>query len=336
MRRTLTMRSFWSDPYLWVHLAGLASVPLWLELCLLGLAVGDPIFPSWLELFLVGTIGTAPIVWMQWQRPFNIFSLLILALKPEQLTENQRKLLTLFQAQRNRYLAVGVAIVSLFLLRQIYYIAPIAAAITPFGSAGRFLGLLIASIAFLGANLFLQVPAAVLSVLLNSESVFATTLPYPTDQIGSNFTFLGFPVNQVLPPLVPDTNLQGETVAATSTPFTPKATSGKVNPVGSPSERESENLAEDLWFSEDAESPSPEDQQDSPATAPTPTEVVPEPDGKADAQSTEITSEAVTTEEETVSFSIGNSTSQDTSETNLSDMPSEEAPSADSDPMNSL
>ena len=77
------MRSFWSDPYLWVHLAGLAAVPIFLEICLIGFAVGDPLLPGWLELLLVAAIGSAPILWMQWQRPFYIFSLVGVALQPE-------------------------------------------------------------------------------------------------------------------------------------------------------------------------------------------------------------------------------------------------------------
>lgn len=310
MRRTLTMRSFWFDPYLWVHLAGLATVPLWLEICLLGLAVGDPILPSWLELFLVGTIGVAPILWMQWQRPFNIFSLLVLALKPENLTEDQRRLLTLFQAQRNRFLAVGAAIVALFILRQIYYIAPVATATTPFGSSGRLVGLLIAAIAFLGANLFLQVPVAVLSVLGTSESVFAATLPYPTDQIGPSFTFLGFPVNQVLPPLTIDKTPKAATVSTSPAPNSIATEAISTHP-------DAVDLAEDPWFGAEDAVGSPNDTVTLTETVTPPemaseaTEVPPQPDEKLNTESIEIASEEVTTKEEI-------------------------APSADSDPTNSL
>lgn len=195
------MRSFWSDPYLWIHLAGIATLPIWLELCLLGLAVGDPLLPVWLEILLVGIAGIAPILWMQWQRPFYIFSLVAVALKPEQLTEDQRRLLTLFKSQRNRILAVIIAGVLLVVLQKLYYAAAIAAAIAPFGNA-RLLGLLLAAIAFLGANLFLQVPVSVASVMLTGEVPFAATPPYAIDQIRPNFSLLGFPVNQILPPVV--------------------------------------------------------------------------------------------------------------------------------------
>jgi hypothetical protein len=46
------MQPWRSDPYLWVHLAGLATVPLWIDLCLLGLAVGNPALPG-LELAVI-------------------------------------------------------------------------------------------------------------------------------------------------------------------------------------------------------------------------------------------------------------------------------------------
>jgi len=52
------MRSFWTEPFLWIHLAGIAALPLALELVWLGLAVGDPILPVWLELVLVIATGT--------------------------------------------------------------------------------------------------------------------------------------------------------------------------------------------------------------------------------------------------------------------------------------
>ena len=104
------MRSFWSDPYLWIHLAGVAALPIFLEVCFLGLAVGDPVLPLGLELLLVAAVGIAPVVWMQWQRPFYIFSLMAIALKPEQLTVDRRKLLRLFKAPANRGLTVGVPV----------------------------------------------------------------------------------------------------------------------------------------------------------------------------------------------------------------------------------
>ncbi|NJP09429.1 MAG: low-complexity tail membrane protein [Leptolyngbyaceae cyanobacterium RU_5_1] len=198
------MRSFWSDPYLWIHLAGLAALPIWLELCVLGLAVGDPVLPVWLELLLISVVGIVPVLRMQWRRPFYIFSLVAVALKPEQLTDDQRRLLTLFKSQRNRVLAIAAALLLFIALRQLYDAAPIAAAAVPFSSSSRWLGLLVAAIAFLGSNLFLQVPVSVLSIMLTSETTFAATPPYATDQIRQDFTLLGLPVHQILPPVIPE------------------------------------------------------------------------------------------------------------------------------------
>jgi hypothetical protein len=198
------MRSFWSDPYLWVHLAGLAAVPIFLELCMVGFATGVPLLPAWLELLLVGAIGIAPVLWMQWQRPFYIFSLLMVALKPEQLTEDQRRLLTLFRSQRNRILAALVPVILFILLNQVYYAAPIAAEVVPFSEGWRLLGVGLAAIGFLACNLFFQVPVAVAGVMLNSETAFATTTPYSVEQVRQQFTLLGFPLNRLLPPLIAD------------------------------------------------------------------------------------------------------------------------------------
>jgi hypothetical protein len=196
------MRSYWSDPYLWIHLAGLAAVPLFLEVVAIGFAVGDPILPVWLELLLVSAIGIAPILWMQWQKPFYIFSLIGVALKPEQLTEDQRRLLTLFKSERNRILAAIVPVVLVFVLYQVYRVAAIAAPVAPLPSAWRLLGLLLAAVAFLGCNLFTQVPVSVASVMLHSEGSFAAAPPFLQPQIRQSFSLFGLPVNQIVPPLI--------------------------------------------------------------------------------------------------------------------------------------
>jgi hypothetical protein len=201
------MRSFWSDPYLWIHLAGFAAVPIFLNLCLIGFAMSNPVLPTGLELLLVAIAGIAPILWMQWQRPFYIFSLPGLVLKPTELTEAQRKLLTLFKAQRNRVIAVVIAIALIFVLQWLYNSAAIAAEVAPFSHQNRFLGLLLAAIGFLGVNLFTQVPASVLSVLLTREPVLTATPDYPIGQIQQNFSLLGLQLGQVLPPIQPEAKL---------------------------------------------------------------------------------------------------------------------------------
>lgn len=196
------MRSFWSDPYLWVHLAGFAAFPLFLEGCLVGFAMGDPVFPIWLELLFVGVVGGIPILWMQWQRPFYIFSLVAVSLKPAALTDDQRRLLTLFKLPRNRVLATLASIALLLVLQKVYTIAPIAASSSLLPTS-HWLGLLIAAVAFFACNLFVQVPLSVASVMLSSESTVTAVSPYPLEQIRPNFTLIGLQLNQILPPVVP-------------------------------------------------------------------------------------------------------------------------------------
>ena len=201
------MRAFWLDPYLWIHLAGLAALPIFLELCLLGLAIGDPILPVWLELLLVAVVGIAPVLWMQWQRPFYIFSIVAVALKPEQLTEDQRRLLTLFKSQRNRLTAGVVTVGLLLLVRWMYGAAAIASEVAPALPGGRATGLLLAAVAFLGSNLFLQVPVSVAGVMLTGQSDFAKLAPYAPDQIRQSFTSIGLQIRQILPPIMTESPL---------------------------------------------------------------------------------------------------------------------------------
>jgi len=218
------MRLLWSEPYLWLHLAGLAAVPLCLEACLLGLAAGDPVLPVWLELLLLLLIGIGPILWMQLQRPFYIFSLLAVALPPEQLSENQRRILCRFRDRTAQAWAIVTAIAAAVILIQLYRLAPIAAEVTPFGPGGRLLGLIVAGLAFLASHLFLQVPVSVLRILLYRDAQFLATEPYPLEQIRSGFTIPGIQVNQILPPLAPETEIPAApAVPSTVTPTTASA-----------------------------------------------------------------------------------------------------------------
>lgn len=193
------MRSFWSEPFFWIHLAGLAVLPITLGLCLIGLAVGDPVLPIAVELLLVAAIGILPILWMQWFRPFYIFSVGAIALKPERLTLVQRRMLSLFKCRKHQVLALGTSIVLAGILWQLYQMAPVAAKVVAFLGQWRLLGLAIAAIAFLASNLFLQVPVSVVQVMLRSKASLDTTEPYPLEQVCCSFTIPGFQVNQILP-----------------------------------------------------------------------------------------------------------------------------------------
>lgn len=196
------MRSFWSDPYLWIHAAGVVAVPLFLEGCLLGFAVGSPVLPVWLELFLVAIAGIAPILWMQWVRPFYIFSILVIALRPEKLTPVQQRILACFKKPQNKVVAAILAVLLTLVLWQLYRISPLVAPVAPFPPQWRVAGLLLAAVAFLGSNLFLQVSVSGLGVLLTPETEATTTQPYSLEKIRQDFTILGWQVNRILPAVV--------------------------------------------------------------------------------------------------------------------------------------
>lgn len=195
------MRSFRSDPYLWIHAAGIAVLPLFLGVCLLGLAVGAPVLPVWLEVFLVAIAGIAPVLWMQWARPFYIFSILVVAIRPQMLTPVQQRILARFKTPLHKGLALTVPVFLAVILWQLYRIAPLAASVAPFPPQWRLAGLLLAAVAFLGSNLFLQVPLSVLGVLLASDADLTGTQPYELEKIPQDFTILGRQVNQILPPM---------------------------------------------------------------------------------------------------------------------------------------
>jgi hypothetical protein len=141
---------------------------------------------------------------MQLTRPFDIFSLLVLAMKPEHLTEPQRRLLSLFRSKTNKILTVIAAIFMLWVLWQIYRVAPVAAAVAPLAPRWRIIGLLWAGLAFLASHLFLQVPLSVVQVLLTSEAEFAATDPYPVEKISQAFTMPSIRVNKILPLAEPE------------------------------------------------------------------------------------------------------------------------------------
>jgi hypothetical protein len=193
------MATFRQDPYLWLHLAGAATLPLWFALVLLGLGVGYPTHPT-LELGVIIVAGVLPALWMQVKQPFYIFSLLLLTLKPASLTPTQRRLLALFHRWWHRAFALLVPVPLVWLLVQLYPLSPLAAAITPFEPWGRLAGLAIATLSFGLANLFLQVPVAVLLVLATPSDRFQTVDPYALEAIATDFTlFPSLKLGRLLP-----------------------------------------------------------------------------------------------------------------------------------------
>ena len=196
------MHSFRSEPILWIHVAGLATLPVFLMLCLFFLSVGEPFLPVWMELCLVAAIGILPLLWMQLRRPFYIFALLGIALKPENLTERQRKILCLINTKLNRILALVAAVLSVWVLWQLYQIAPLVANSAKFLPQWRSVALVLAGLAFLGSNLFLQIPVSVMRVLVTNDTEFAGIEPLSLEKIKQNFTILGVRVNQIVPRLL--------------------------------------------------------------------------------------------------------------------------------------
>ncbi|YAF93815.1 MAG: low-complexity tail membrane protein [Nodularia sp. CChRGM 3473] len=197
------MTSFRSEPILWIHVAGLVMLPLFLLLCLLFLSVGEPLLPVWVELLLVASIGVIPLLWMQLHRPFYIFAILGVALKPENLTEQQRKILCLINTKLNRFLALVAAILLVGVLWQLYQVVPQVERLASFLPQWRSLGLLLAALAFFASNLFLQIPVSLARVLVTNDTEFAAIEPLSLEKIKQDFTILGVRVNQIVPQLFP-------------------------------------------------------------------------------------------------------------------------------------
>lgn len=192
------MSSIRSEPFLWIHLAGIALFPALLELVWLGLAIGKPLPFSWLEFMLIAAVGTLPVLWMQLTRPFDIFSIAIVSLRPECLTERQRQILARFKTGRLRWSSAIAAILMLVILWLLFRLSPLAIGVASWFPQWRILGLAIATVAFLASNLFLQVPISVLSILSSDKSQILQTNPYPVEKIIRDFTVPGFKVDKIL------------------------------------------------------------------------------------------------------------------------------------------
>jgi hypothetical protein len=186
-----------SEPFLWIHLAGVALFPGLLGITWVGLAIGDS-FPYVLELPWLVAIAIVPILLMQLTRPFDIFSVLLFSLKPECLSEEQRKILSLFKTFPQKLLSIIAAVIMMLMLWLLYRLSPLAIGTIDFLPQWRILGLAIATLAFLGSNLFLQVPLSALQVLLTKQADFIKVEPYPLEKIARSFTIPGIKVNKIL------------------------------------------------------------------------------------------------------------------------------------------
>ncbi|MGB5636914.1 MAG: low-complexity tail membrane protein [Waterburya sp.] len=190
------MKTFRSETFLWIHLAGIALFPAMIGVTFISLAVGDS-FPYFVELPLLAAIAILPILLMQLLRPFDIFSVLFISLKPESLNEEQRKILSLFQTAKQKFWSIITAGMMLLLLWLLYRLSPLAIGITGFLPQWRILGLAISGVAFLASNLFLQIPLSVLQVLITKEAKFTQTKPYSSEKIEQDFTVPGVKVSKI-------------------------------------------------------------------------------------------------------------------------------------------
>ena len=183
--------------YLWVHLVGLAAVPLLLDICLAGLASARPASPFKLQqvqFWAIALIGIVPSAWMQIQRPFYLYALPPLALKPSALSEEERRALTVLTSWQMKALAGVTAGFSLWLLGRLYDRLPqISPAMEPKA------GLVIAIAAFFFACLFLQISVSVLRSLLIGQDTLQRVQPFEPSKIASSFLIPGLRVNQILP-----------------------------------------------------------------------------------------------------------------------------------------
>jgi hypothetical protein len=193
------MRRFRLDPFLWIHFAGLATLPIWFGLCLVGWAVGYPRLPAGAEFGIVAIAGILPVLGMQWFRPFYIFSILVVTLKPERLTDEQRRILVGFKTPRHQGLSLITPLLLLPVLWQLYRIAPLAREATSALPEWRLLGLAIAAVAFCGANLFAQVPMSVVGIFLTPEADVEHREPLSPAEIRRGFTIVGVRVDRILP-----------------------------------------------------------------------------------------------------------------------------------------
>ena len=180
--------------YLWVHIAGLAVVPLLLDGCLAGLASAGPALPYGGQFWAIALISIAPSLAMQWLKPFYIFSLPPLALKPDALSDDQRRCLQLFQSWQVKAIAGLTAGLSYWLLAQLYVMSP---RITPvFTPAG---GLAIATLTFFIVCAILQISISSARVLLVSQRALQRVPAMETEKIRERFLILGFGLKQLLP-----------------------------------------------------------------------------------------------------------------------------------------
>lgn len=189
----------WAEPFLWIHGLGIAAVPLWILVILIGLATGDPLLPVGLEKLLVEW-AVLPVVWMQAHRPFYIFSIVAVSLPPEELDQSQRQILTGFRQSLYRHVVLpGVSVVLVGFVGWCYHVAPLFARLSPIHQAAgsRLSGLVIAVVGVLGLALFSQIPAAVGLLLVQPNDETQAWDPVPVERIRAEYSVSGWPFKKL-------------------------------------------------------------------------------------------------------------------------------------------
>ena len=192
----LNLKSLRSEPFLWIHLSGIVLVPICWALTIVGLSVGAS-YPLG-EFSLLVLVGIIPILWMQLTRPFDIFSVLFLSLKPEALNEDRKAILSLFKTWTQKLVSMLAAGISLVVLWLLYRLAPLTYGAVNFIPYPQAIGSILAAIAFLASNLFLQVPLSVLLVLRTKQAKLNRTEAYPAEHIKRDFTVPGIELDELL------------------------------------------------------------------------------------------------------------------------------------------
>lgn len=188
------MTKLQQNRYLWVHFASLAFVPLLLDICLAGLASAGPALPYGGQYWVIALIAVAPGLAMQWFKPFYIFGLPPIVLKPTRLSESQRRCLQIFKSWQIKALSVVVALFCLWMLVQLYALSPeISPMLAPTA------GLVSAAIAFFFACSFLQISVSSMRALLVGPDALPRVPAYVASDIAADFLLLGLRVNAVLP-----------------------------------------------------------------------------------------------------------------------------------------
>ena len=178
--------------YLWVHFAGLAFVPLLLDICLSGLASAGPALPFQGQFWVIALLTIPPALTMQWRKPFYVFSLPPVALKPAVLSNDQRRCLQIFKSWQIKALAISIALFSIWVLAQLYAMTPL---ISPLLQPKA--GLVCATITFFLATTFMQIAVSAARALLISPEALQRVAAVEEGAIASDFLILGIRVNKL-------------------------------------------------------------------------------------------------------------------------------------------